>query len=1081
MADKSAKRGIYIYIDGKEVSKSVRGIEVEMRALSKEQKNMKIGSEEYVAAGKKIAQLKTILQQHKDYQKEISKEYNNMQKGASKYFGSFQVLLGNIYTKGISLLISGLGDAVNKIRSFEKANVVLAGILGENKNDIKDLSTSAIELGKTSKYTASQVTELQTELAKLGFSRQEIKESQKYVLDFATALDASLGEAASLAGSSLRAFGAETTETERYVSAMTVAANRSALSFEYLSTAMPIVAPVAKAFNFTIEDTLALLGNLSDSGFDASMAATSLRNILLNLADSNGKLAKSLGRPVTNLDELVKGFKDLRDKGVDLATALELTDKRSVAAFQTFLQGADKLVPLRDSLIDVGGELEKIANDQMDNLDGSILNLESSWEALMLAFSNSSGPMKKVVDFLTLLVDKAAEAVDAMGKLQNSQKYAGVLNSDYEHAIEVQRNIITKRKSEGMSPEEAYSSQTDRYSSILGEKMNDLEKVQKQLDEWEKKKSVWTYINPLNASTEKELRKAYDVAQYEVDRVKQQLKAIEDLKNEEFKVSTDTDDDNDKKKPKGNGTGDKSAVQRKKMNDALRQLEEQHLSDLSKIKQDYLNGDILSEQAYNDKILEQQSKYDETRKKKLEELQQTITDFSLRIDIAKQIADIEAKALDRQIADKSKKQKAAAKQEQDLLKWNEEETKKIIDASLKYVATEEDKAYIEQMKLRADGTISEAQYQKELTNIQMRYLEERLRINGLTEEQIAEFRKQLLEQEVKTLQDTENKRKSLFGDDMYLQLTEQMKTIDDALLSGAVTFGEAIMLRVEAYMDAVNTAVQLVGNNLSGAMDNLTSAEESKISRKYDKEIAAAEGNSKKQKKLEEQKQKDLNAIKAKYADKQFAVSVAQTISSTSVAAMEAYKAMAGIPVIGPALGVAAAASALAYGASQIKVAKEQRDAAKEGYYKGGYYIDGGYTGGGDPKQVRGYLPDGSPVHGKEFIANHATTSLFRPLFDVMDEAQKHNTVSSISKRDLAKALNIPTGYYQGGYNGSASSPAIVKDTGTDEAYERLADILERLDQKMDTPFRGYVTYKGDDGIEDAEILNNKMMKNVSR
>ena len=119
------------------------------------------------------------------------------------------------------------------------------------------------------------------------------------------------------------------------------------MSFSYLATALPIVGPVAKAFNFTIEDTLALLGKLADAGFDASMAATATRNILLNLADGSGKLAQALGKPVKNLPELVDGLKKLKEEGIDLNTTLELTDKRSVAAFNAFLTSADKIQPGR--------------------------------------------------------------------------------------------------------------------------------------------------------------------------------------------------------------------------------------------------------------------------------------------------------------------------------------------------------------------------------------------------------------------------------------------------------------------------------------------------------------------------------------------------------------------------------------------------------------------------------------------------------------------------------------------------------------------------------------------------------------
>ena len=69
------------------------------------------------------------------------------------------------------------------------------------------------------------------------------------------------------------------------------------------------MAPVAKAFGFSIEDSTALLGQLANAGFDASSAATATRNILLNLADANGDLAKELGRPIKNAEDLAAGFK----------------------------------------------------------------------------------------------------------------------------------------------------------------------------------------------------------------------------------------------------------------------------------------------------------------------------------------------------------------------------------------------------------------------------------------------------------------------------------------------------------------------------------------------------------------------------------------------------------------------------------------------------------------------------------------------------------------------------------------------------------------------------------------------------
>src|SRR5690606_110260 len=139
-------------------------------------------------------------------------------------------------------------------------------------------------------------------------------------------------------GATIRAFNLDASEAGRVADVFALATSKSALSMEFLNTAMSTVAPVSASFGFSVENTTALLGKLADSGFDASSSATATRNILLNLVDTNGKLAKSLSTPITDLESLTKGLAELRDNGIDLADALELTDKRSVSAFNTFLQ-----------------------------------------------------------------------------------------------------------------------------------------------------------------------------------------------------------------------------------------------------------------------------------------------------------------------------------------------------------------------------------------------------------------------------------------------------------------------------------------------------------------------------------------------------------------------------------------------------------------------------------------------------------------------------------------------------------------------------------------------------------------------
>lgn len=331
----------------------------------------------------------------------------NFKKGTSKVQSMFAKMKGSVLGFAAVLGIGGasLRGFIETTAGFEAAVSKLSAILGTTPDQIKALTDNAKKLGETTKYTAAEATNLQTELAKLGFTKNEILSATESVLKFAQATDAGLAEAAALAGAALRMFGAEASESKRYVSAMSIATTKSALSFAYLRDALPTVGPVAKAFNFEIEDTLALLGKLADSGFDASSSATATRNILLNLADSGGKLATALGGPVKTLPELVSGLQELKDKGVDLNTTLQLTDKRSVAAFNAFLQSADKITPLRDAITGVEGDLDQMASTMGDNVKGAMAGLGSAWEALMIKMSeNTSGPLKDMINWFTGLL-----------------------------------------------------------------------------------------------------------------------------------------------------------------------------------------------------------------------------------------------------------------------------------------------------------------------------------------------------------------------------------------------------------------------------------------------------------------------------------------------------------------------------------------------------------------------------------------------------------------------------------------------------------------------------------------------------
>ena len=255
---------------------------------------------------------------------------------------------------------------------------------------------------------------------------------------------------------------------------------------------------------------------------------------------------------------------------------------------------------------------------------------------------------------------------------------------------------------------------------------------------------------------------------------------------------------------------------------------------------------------------------------------------------------------------------------------------------------------------------------------------------------------------------------------------------------------EIVREKSEKRAEIQKASMQVVAD-LAGSFSQLFSAlmdgEIQKVESRYDKQIAAAKAAGKDTTKLEEQKEAEINAIKKKYADKQFAAAVLQVTATTAITAMEAYKAMAGIPVVGPALGAAAAAAAIMAGAAQIAVAKQQRDEAK-GLKSGGYsdeYVQG-YTHTGNPDNVAGVIP----VHKNEFVANHVAVANphVKRFLDVFDLAQKDGSIRWINTTQILERTRTQAGRYSGGYSGTSAPSNTVNVGGTDT---QVLQMLNRI------------------------------------
>lgn len=449
-----------------------RDIEANNRAMEKARKEIDISRMSAADLGKELKRLKGELNKtsktlYPERYRELENEIRRVEKAHAEATRSTRGFLASLLSldkiaTSIKGFFMGLGMVImtqvigafkqltNIIQDFERANSKLASVLGTTIDGVSRLTDQAKYLGRTTTATASQVTGLQTELAKLGFTQDVIEKLTPSVLKFAKAVDTDLSSAAAFAGAAMRMFNKDADQAEAVMASFAVATTKSALDFHKLEASLSTVGPVANAFGFSLEETTALLGQLSNAGFDASSAATATRNILLNLADANGDLAKALGGPVTNLDELVNGLNKLNAEGVDLAKALELTDKRSVAAFSTFLNGSDSILALRDSITDCTGDFQQMAATMADNAAGSFAGFQSAVEGLILKFFDFREALKTLYEWSTAVVNWLGTFIDALTPVGTAfgfvVKAVGGLISVLGSAIGWFTNLFTQTK-----------------------------------------------------------------------------------------------------------------------------------------------------------------------------------------------------------------------------------------------------------------------------------------------------------------------------------------------------------------------------------------------------------------------------------------------------------------------------------------------------------------------------------------------------------------------------------------------------------------------------------------------------------
>lgn len=288
-------------------------------------------------------------------------------------------------------------------------------------------------------------------------------------------------------------------------------------------------------------------------------------------------------------------------------------------------------------------------------------------------------------------------------------------------------------------------------------------------------------------------------------------------------------------------------------------------------------------------------------------------------------------------------------------------------------------------------------------------------------------------------------QKDVFNYDQYIQA----KSISD---------DEFLDKRLRAYAATFSSVASMLGS-FSSYSQACADAETAKIQQEYDKQIEAAGNNSAKREKLEEERDEKIKKAKNAANKRAMPIEIAQALASTAAAAINAYASASKVSFV---LGPIAAAAATAAGMAQVAIIKKQHEAQSAGYY------EGGFTGGTNYRRKAGI------VHEGEFVANHnaVNNSAIRPALQLIDLAQRNNTVGSLTAADITRSLNT-------GGNAIVSAP-VVNVTTDNEALNAtinsLHDVLGRLNVILSNGrIKASVSIDGEDGVAYNLDKYNKM------
>lgn len=333
------------------------------------------------------------------------------------------VLMGG-FAAAAGAMFAG-ANIVNTLADFEYQMSAVAAVSGATGTVLESLRDTAKELGSTTEFSATQAAEGLKLLSQAGFSAEAAIATIPAVLNLATTEGMALGAATDYVASIMAGFGLSVADAARTTDVLVYASNAANTGVAELGEGMKYLAPIARALGISIEDSAAAMGILSNAGLKGSQAGTMLRGVLAALGNPSKQAADEisrLGLTVEALNPQTNSLQSIVDKlaksGLSAASAFKIFGTEAAPAILALVANRGELEKLNGEMGNVAGTAQRVADYMRDNLRGSLQNLSSAAEALVIALGEAglTAVLRAVFDGITAVALSLTSGINAFGQ-----------------------------------------------------------------------------------------------------------------------------------------------------------------------------------------------------------------------------------------------------------------------------------------------------------------------------------------------------------------------------------------------------------------------------------------------------------------------------------------------------------------------------------------------------------------------------------------------------------------------------------------------------------------------------------------